>query len=287
VKRVKRRIRLPGTRTDRGAGRRTARALGSAAVAALALAGCSSGADSPGAGAAAATGSPPASASASKTARASAPPSAVGSPAPSAGLESASADEILAAARTALLRASSVHAKGDLVSDGTPYTIDMRMVRGTGAAGRMSVQGKGLNLVRIGDTAYVQPDAAFLRSATNSASSVRLLSGTYFKVTARKSAVFAPFVALTDAEQAFGSTLAPAGAVTKGKVTRLNKARVLDLLVDGGRSGHVFVALAGPPYPLRIVYGSSARQHVDLDRYGARVKLAAPPASKVRSVPGF
>jgi hypothetical protein len=255
------------------------------------LAACSSGPDSPGAGAADATGSPvaSASASASNTLAASASPStpAVASPAPSAGLESASADEILAAARTALLRASSVHAKGDLVSDGTPYTIDMRMVRGTGAAGRMSVQGKGLHLVRIGDTAYVQPDSAFLRSATNSASSVRLLSGTYFKVTARKSALFAPFVALTDAEQAFGSTLAPTGAVTKGTVTRLNKVRVLDLLVDGGKSGHVFVALAGPPYPLRIVYGSSARQHVDLDRYGARVKLAAPPASKVRSVPGF
>jgi hypothetical protein len=247
------------------------------------LSGCTSGSGSPSAGTAAATASPPASASPS----AGASTRAGGSPSPSPGLESASADEVLAAARAALLRASSVHAKGDLVSDGTPYAIDMRMVRGAGAAGTMAVQGKGLALVRIGDTAYVRPDAAFLRSATNSASSVRLLSGTYFKVTARKSAVFAPFVALTDAEQAFGSTLAPPGAVTKGKVTRLNKVRVLDLLVDGGKSGHVFVALAGPPYPLRIVYGSSSRQHVDLDRFGARVKLAAPPASKVRTVPGF
>ena len=180
-----------------------------------------------------------------------------------------------------------MHAKGDLVSDGTPYTIDMRMVRGVGASGTMRVQGKGLRLVRIGDTAYVQPDAAFLRSATNSESSVRLLSGTYFKVTARKSALFAPFVALTDAEQVFGPTLAPPGVVTKGQVTRVNKQRVLDLLVDGGRSGHVFVALSGTPYPVRIVYGSSAGQHVDLDGFGARVKLAAPPASKVRTVPGF
>jgi hypothetical protein len=209
------------------------------------------------------------------------------SPSPSAALESGSADEVLAAARAALLRASSVHAKGGLVSDGTPYTIDMRMVRGVGAAGTIGVQGKDIRLIRIGDTAYVQPDAAFLRSATNSASSVRLLSGTYFKVTARKSALFAPFVALTDAEQAFGPTLAPPGAVTKGQVTRVNKQRVLDLLVDGGRSGHVFVALSGTPYPVRIVYGSSAGQHVDLDGFGARVKLTAPRASKVRTVPGF
>jgi hypothetical protein len=264
-----------------GAGRTSAAVV----LAVLALAACSSGSSSSSGsspdGTPAATTSASASPSTSPSARAAA------SPSPSAALESASADEILATARAALLRASSVHAKGDLVSDGTPYTIDMSMLRGAGAAGTIAVQGKGLTLVRIGDTAYVRPDAAFLRSATNSATSVRLLSGTYFKVTARKSALFAPFVALTDAEQAFGSTLAPTGAVTKGTVTRLNDVRVMDLLVDGGKSGHVFVALSGTPYPVRIVYGSTAAQHVDLDRFGARVKLAAPPASKVRTVPGF
>ena len=263
---------------------RAGRTSAAVALAVLALAACSSGSSgstsSPGGGTPAV-----ASASASPSTSPSGRPAA--SPSPSAALESASADEILAAARAALLRASSVHAKGDLVSDGTPYAIDMSMLRGVGAAGTIGVQGKGLTLVRIGDTAYVQPDAAFLRSATNSASSVRLLSGTYFKVTARKSALFAPFVALTDAEQAFGSTLAPTGAVTKGTVTRLNNQRVMDLLVDGGKSGHVFVALSGTPYPVRIVYGSTAAQRVDLDRFGARVKLAAPPASKVRTVPGF
>jgi hypothetical protein len=250
-------------------------------LAALAATGCSSPGSSGSDAGASAAASVAASPSPTGSARASA------SPSPSGALESRSADEVLAAARAALLRASSVHAKGDLVSDGTPYTIDMRMVRGVGAAGTMAVQGKGLKLVRIGDTAYVQPDAAFLRSATNSASSVRLLSGTYFKVTARKSALFAPFVALTDAEQAFGPTLAPPGVVTKGQVARVNKQRVLDLLVDGGKSGHVFVALSGTPYPVRIVYGSSASQHVDLDGFGSRVKLTAPPASKVRTVPGF
>jgi hypothetical protein len=250
------------------------------ALAALAATACTS------SGSSGASGSADAGAPAGASVAASPPASASPSPSPSLAIESRSADEILAAARAALLRASSVHAKGDLVSDGTPYTIDMRMVRGAGAAGRITLQGKSVTLVRIGDTAYVQFDPAFLRSATNSASSVRL-SGTYFKLTARKSAQFAPFVALTDAEQAFGPTLAPAGVVTKGKVTTLNKQRVLDLLVDGGRSGHVFVALSGTPYPVRIVYGSSARQHVDLDGFGARVKLAAPPASKVRTVPGF
>ena len=251
-----------------------------AALAVLALAACSS------SGSGSSTAAGPAAASAASPS-ASSTPSTVASPSPSAGLEAASADEILAQARAALLKARSVHAKGDVVSEGNDYAIDLRMVRGVGATGTMAVEGKGVTLVRIGDTAYVKLDPAFLRAATNSQSSVRLLSGTYFKVTARKSATFAPFVALTDAEQAFGSALAPTGMVTKGKVVRLNKQRVIDLLVDGGRSGHVYVSLSGTPYPVRIVYGSSAAEHVDLDRYGAKVKLTPPPAAKVRTVPGF
>ena len=252
-----------------------------AALAVLALAACSSSGSGSGSSAAASPAASATSPSAPST------PAAEASPSPSAGLEAASADEILAQARAALLKARSVHAKGDVVSEGNDYAIDLRMVRGVGATGTMAVEGKGVTLVRIGDTAYVKLDPAFLRAATNSQSSVRLLSGTYFKVTARKSATFAPFVALTDAEQAFGSTLAPTGSVTKGKVTQIGKQRVVDLLVDGGRSGHVYVALTGTPYPVRIVYGSSAKQHVDLDGYGSKVKLTAPPASKVRTVPGF
>jgi hypothetical protein len=264
--------------------RASSRRAGTAAsvLAVLVLSACSSSGSGSSAGAAAGPGA----ASASSPSVAQSPPASA-SPSASAGLEAASADEILAEARAALLRARSVHAKGNVVSEGSDYAIDLRMVRGSGATGKMAVEGKGLTLVRIGTTAYVKLDPAFLRAATNSQSSVRLLSGTYFKVTARKSAAFAPFVALTDAEQAFGSTLAPTGSVTKGKVTHIGKQRVVDLLVDGGKSGHVFVALTGTPYPVRIVYGSSAKQHVDLDGYGAKVKLTAPPASKVRTVPGF
>jgi hypothetical protein len=214
-------------------------------------------------------------------------PSPSATPTAPAGLEAASADEILAEARAALLKAPSVHAKGRLLSGGDSYRIDLRLVRGAGAAGTMAVEGKGLRLVRIGDTAFVQPDAAFLRSATDSASAVRLLQGTWFKVTARKTAAFAPFVALTDVGQAFGGVLAPTGTVRKGAISKLGRQRVIELLIDGGKGGRVVVALTGKPYPVRIVYPGGGDARVDLDRFGARVKLTPPPAAKVRTVPGF
>jgi hypothetical protein len=257
---------------------RTPRAGAAGVLAVLALAACSS----PSAPA-------PASSSANLPSAAvvAPPPSPSPSAAAPAGLEAASADEILAEARAALLRASSVHAKGRLLSGGTSYRIDLRLVRGKGATGTMAVEGKGLALVRIGGTAYVQPDAAFLQSATNSASAVRLLQGTWFRVTARKTAAFAPFVALTDVSQAFGGALAPTGTVRKGTISKLGRQRVIDLVIDGGKGGHVVVALTGTPYPLRIIYPGRGDQRVDLDSFGARIKLTPPPAAKVKSVPGF
>ncbi len=236
---------------------------------------------------------PPAATSSTTPPEATAAVSAAPAPSPSAtpsapaGLEAASADEILAEARAALLKAPSVHARGRLLSGGVSYRIDLRLVRGAGATGTMAVEGKGLNLVRIGDTAYVQPDAAFLRSATDSASAVRLLQGTWFKVTARKTAAFAPFVALTDVGQAFGGALAPTGTVRKGTISKLGRLRVIDLVIDGGKGGHVVVALTGRPYPVRIIYPGRGDERVDLDGFGARVKLTPPPAAKVRTVPGF
>ncbi len=256
-----------------------------AVAAAVLVAGCSS----PDAPATSAPASSPASPDALSAPAPSTPaptPGASASPAP-VGLEAASADEILAASRDALLRARSLRARGDVVSGGTTYRVDLRMVRGTGAAGTVAVDGKGLRLVRIGSTAYVRFDPAFLRAATNSEDSVRLLAGSYLKVTARTSTAFAPFAAFTDASQTFGPALAPAGTVTKGKVSTLRGRRVIDLLVDGGRGGHVFVALTGTPYPVRIVSGGKTPRRVDLDAFGAKVTLTPPPASKVRTVPGF
>ncbi len=253
------------------------------AAAVVALAACSSPTEPP----AAISSTTPPEATAAVSAAPVPSPSATPSATAPAGLEAASADEILAEARAALLKAPSFHAKGRLLSGGASYRIDLRLVRGAGATGTMEVEGKSLNLVRIGDTAYVQPDAAFLRSATDSASAVRLLQGTWFKVTARKTAAFAPFVALTDAGQAFGGALAPTGTVRKGPISKLGRLRVIDLVIDGGKGGRVVVALTGTPYPVRIVYPGRGDQRVDLDRFGARVKLTPPPAAKVRTVPGF
>ena len=206
-------------------------------------------------------------------------PSASATPVASAspGLAAASADEILAQAHNALLAAGSVHAKGTLRAGSTSYKLDLRMVRKLGATGTVAGQG----VVRIKDVGYVQPDQASWRAVTGSDTAAKQFAGKYLKVTKSNGDAFTPLLKVTDLDRTFSSLLVPAGTVTKGGTTTIDGRRVVDLKIDGGRTGDVYVALEGRPYPVRLSYGHASGQRVDLDGFGRKVRLAAPPASKI------
>jgi hypothetical protein len=213
------------------------------------------------------------------------PPASVVRATSASWADTASADEILDKARAALLAASSVHVKGALSKDGAGYGLDLRLKKGAGARGSVVSQGSRIGLLRIGSTVYLTPDAAFWKQATGSASAARTFAGKSLKVPSGNAGALQPFVALTDVGQLFGTSLAPAGAVTKGEITTVAGHRAIVLHVQGGDAGDVYVAVDGTPYPLRLSYGKRKPQHVDLDGYGAKVDLKAPPASRVVPVP--
>src|SRR6476661_6941704 len=71
------------------------------------------------------------------------------------GEASKSANAVLADAKAAADSASSAHVSGSISSGGTPITIDLTMGKDK-AKGSMSTSGLGFDLVRIGDTAYIQ-----------------------------------------------------------------------------------------------------------------------------------
>src|SRR3954468_11157414 len=151
---------------------------GLAGLAVALLAGCS-GSSSRGTPAAS-VGTLAASASASAPAPAPARPRSSAPPV----LATASADEILAQARQALLEAGSVHVKGTVRTADVPYKLDLRMVRKVGATGSVAEQGTSLGVVRIKDVAYVQLDQNSWRAVTGSATTARQFAGKYLKVTA-------------------------------------------------------------------------------------------------------
>jgi hypothetical protein len=261
---------------------RSAALAGLAGVAVTLIGGCSG--SSSGGTPRASSGTPAGSASASPAAPgSSASPSVSPLASASAGLAAASADEILAQARQALLKAGSVHAKGTVRSAEVPYKLDLRMVRKVGATGSVAEQGTSLGVVRIKDVAYVQLDQASWRAVTGSTATARQFAGKYLKVTASNGDAFKPFLTLTDVDHVFDTLLVPTGSVTKGPVTTIGGRKVIDLRIDGGRTGDVYVALDGQPYPLRLSYGRGTGQQVNLDGFGRKVTLTAPPASKIAS----
>src|SRR5690348_1132592 len=79
------------------------------------------------------------------------------------GEASKPANQVLANAKAAATSAPSAHVSGSIVSGGTPIKLDLSMARDKGAKGSMSTSGLSFNLVRIGDTLYIQGTDEFYK----------------------------------------------------------------------------------------------------------------------------
>src|SRR5436309_10603455 len=72
------------------------------------------------------------------------------------GVASKSADQIIAAAKAAAVGAATVHIAGSIVSEGKPLAIDMRLVKGKGGSGRITLEGVSIDLVRVAGSVYIK-----------------------------------------------------------------------------------------------------------------------------------
>lgn len=250
--------------------------LAAAAGAAALLAAC--GGSSGGAGAAATQGL------AASAPAASLSPSASPAAAAAGGLESASAEEILAATQKAFASASSVHLKGTFGQAGQAVELDMRLKRGVGATGSVAVGGKPLELTRVGKVAYIRGSKAFY-AGLMPAAAAQQLAGKWLKVTS-SSKDFASLLELTDFASFAKGAFKPTGAVGKGTVVTVGGHRVVEL--KDGDGSKLDVSLEGPAYPVRVSGPTSqgASQGLTFTEYGAPVVVKAPPASQVVAVPG-
>jgi hypothetical protein len=255
--------------------------VGAAAAAAL-LAGC--GGSGGGAGAAASTS--PATAGAAPSSPASpAASSPAAAPSPTTDtLADASAGEILAAAQKAFAAAPSVRLAGTVTDSGQKIGLDLRIKKGAGATGTLTVGGKPVRILRIGKAAYVQGSPAFY-GALMDASTARLLAGKWLKMST-SSKDFAGLLPLTDLQTFAKGVFTPTGAVGKGAVTTYAGKRVVELRDSDGST--LDVALDGPAYPLRVTgpRSAGAGQTLTFTAYGAAVPLSPPPAAQVVALPG-
>lgn len=189
------------------------------------------------------------------------------------GVASKSANEILAAAKTAAKSASSVHVTGSLQSNGTPITLDLDLASGHGGRGQISQGSLSFSLIVIGDTIYIKGSPAFYSHFGGSAAA-QLFQGKWLKAPV-SGGELGSLATLANFGQLLGQTLASHGTLAKGPTSTVAGTPVIELH-DTSNNGSLFVATTGQPYPIQIVKHGSETGHVTFTDWNRPVSLSAP-----------
>jgi hypothetical protein len=188
-------------------------------------------------------------------------------------IASKSATEILTESKAAADSASSVHVSGAIKSGAAPVTIDLDLAAGKGARGEISENGASFKLILVGGTAYISGSKAFYRSL-GGAAAAQLLDGKWLKASAT-SGEFASFSSLANMRQLIDTTLAAHGVLTKGATSTVNGQQVI-AITDTNKTGTLYVATTGKPYPVAITKGGSENGRITFDNWNQPVTITAP-----------
>ncbi len=189
------------------------------------------------------------------------------------GVSSKSATEILAATKAAADSATSVRVSGTLSSGGTPITLDMYLSAGAGGKGQLSENGLSFELVVVNDTVYIKGSPAFY-SHFGGAAAAQLFRGKWLKAPAT-SGELATLASLTNLGKILDQALASTGALVKGPTTTVNGQQAIEL-TDYAKSGSLYVATTGKPYPVQISKHGSETGKVTFSEWDKPVTLTAP-----------
>jgi hypothetical protein len=189
------------------------------------------------------------------------------------GVASKTPTEIVTAAKTAVDGANAVHVSGSIVSSGTPITLDLDLLAGKGARGRLSDNGLAFELIEIGQTVYIKGSSAFYRHLGGTAAA-QLLEGKWLKAPTT-SGSFASLASLTDLRQLFDTAFAHHGTLAKSGTTTIGGQKVVGVS-DTSKGGTLYVATTGSAYPIQVVGAATNVGKISFDRWNERVPLAQP-----------
>lgn len=181
---------------------------------------------------------------------------------------------VFADAKAAATNASSAHVSGNIRAGGTSITLDLDMVRGKGAKGSVTLDGRQADIVRIGGMVYVHGSDAFWRHYAGPLVA-QLLHDKWVKapVATKRFQAVAPLTSL-------GLLFARIGAhhgklVNDGKTTY--KGQQVVAIRDTSDNSRLYVAATGKPYPVAIVGGKAGRSGtIEFGNWNEHVTLAAP-----------
>jgi hypothetical protein len=184
------------------------------------------------------------------------------------------AERVVADAKAAVASASSVHVSGNIVSSGTPITLDVSMATGKGAIGSMTSSGLKFDVVRVGDTAYIKGSDDFYKQYAGAAVA-QLLHGKWLKapITSGRFASLAP---LTNINVLFGEVASNHGKLANDGAKTYKGQDTVEIR-DTSDNSKLYVAATGNPYPVAIVGGKKGQSGaITFGDWNKSVSLSAP-----------
>ena len=193
------------------------------------------------------------------------------------GVSALPANEIVDRSLQALREAVSFRMKGATTNEDMKIDVDLRY-RGEDVIGTVTVDGAGLELIKVGTLLYIKPDESALKELSNGNSSVAaLLRGKWLKGSAI-SGDLSSFGEIADIDQ----VLKPSGELSKGETKDVNGTPAITLEEKSADGDKLYIAIVGPPYPLRMEgEGGGSRGALDFSEFGAEVDIKAPPSTEV------
>ncbi|MBW8798730.1 MAG: hypothetical protein JF597_35705 [Streptomyces sp.] len=166
-------------------------------------------------------------------------------------------DVIQSRTRAAAASVATVRLAGTVVTSGRTYELDMRLNE-EGGTGSVTSKGSTFQLLRVGDTLYLQADEGFWNHADGSdTTAATKLDGKYVKVP-RTDPAYKKFSGFTDKDLLLSGLLTLHGSLSTAGHHEQSGTRTIRITGDGGSGGTLDVSLDGKPYPLRLERGGGA-----------------------------
>jgi hypothetical protein len=178
--------------------------------------------------------------------------------------------------------ASSLHLVGSGDNAGHTITFTLDIAEGTGCAGALAEGSMGsFQLILLGKTVYLKPDATFWKSAVGATAgaALSLLEGKYLKGTTSSSGL-SSISQLCSLNQLLSQQPLTASDLTKDGVSTFGGSQVI-VLKDSTTNGVAYVTDQAQPLVVRISGTGANGGTVTFSGYNVPVTITAPPASEV------
>ncbi|HEY7145176.1 MAG TPA: hypothetical protein VH637_13105 [Streptosporangiaceae bacterium] len=183
----------------------------------------------------------------------------------------------VAAMKTAVRQARSVHLAGALSgAGGNTVSLNLGLVRSGGFSGTVSQGGVPETIINAGGRVYIKATRAFLAQLHVPAAVCSLMCGKYVAMPRDKSNALAGQLSMP---AMLGSLTGKLPAFTSAGFATVNGTR--SRVLRGADGSTLAVAASGPPYPVRAVSPHHARGELNFSQWNRVPAPAAPPASQV------